>query len=97
MIKLLKDPILNAEYCSSKLLVFWLWVSNNYDILQALLEGQLELLRYFKQTHIGTQSKVTVTLDDFAKRLGTFTYDTDSDLPFDQLVNESKGRLHQHI
>jgi len=39
------------------------------DILQARFEGQLELLRYFKETYNGTQSKVTVTLDDFAKRL----------------------------
>jgi len=52
---------------------------NKEDILQALLVGQLEPLRYFKETHHGTKSKVTVT-DDFAKRLGTFTYDADADL-----------------
>jgi len=57
-------------------------MANTDDIQQALLEGQLELPRYFKESYNGTQSKVTVTLDNFAKRFGTFTYDADADLIF---------------
>jgi len=53
------------------------------DILRPLLEGQLELLRYFKETHNKTRLKVT--LHDFATRLGTFTYDGDADLTFEKL------------